>query len=35
MTNTQFNADLRAIKTEWKRLRNFIKYVEKTPWGKV
>jgi uncharacterized Zn finger protein len=31
----EFNANLLAIKTEWKRLRNFIKYVERTPWGKV
>ncbi len=32
---TEFKQDLHAIKTEWKRLRNFIKYVEQEPWGKV
>lgn len=31
----EFQADLLAIKTEWKRLRNFIKYVEQTNWGKM
>ena len=31
----EFKADLLAIKTEWKRLRNFIKYVERTKWGKT
>ena len=30
----EFQTDLRAIKDEWKRLRNFIKYVESTAWGK-
>jgi hypothetical protein len=32
---SEFKQDLLAIKTEWKRLRNFIKYVERKPWGKV
>ncbi|MBN1865624.1 MAG: hypothetical protein JW808_12070 [Victivallales bacterium] len=32
---SEFNSELRAIKTEWKRLRNFIIYVESTPWGKA
>lgn len=30
----EFKQDLLAIKTEWKRLRNFIKYVERRKWGK-
>lgn len=32
---SEFKQDLHAIKTEWKRLRNFIKYVEQEPWGKL
>ncbi len=31
---TEFKQDLLALKTEWKRLRNFIKYVERKEWGK-
>jgi len=31
---SEFKRDLHGIKTEWKRLRNFIKYVERTKWGK-
>jgi uncharacterized Zn finger protein len=31
----EFKADLLTIKTEWKRLRNFIKYVERKKWGKA
>jgi uncharacterized Zn finger protein len=31
----EFKQDLLAIKTEWKRLRNFIRYVERTQWGKA
>ena len=31
----EFKQDLLALKTEWKRLRNFIKYVERKRWGKV
>jgi uncharacterized Zn finger protein len=30
----EFRQDLLAIKTAWKRLRNFIKYVERKKWGK-
>ena len=29
-----FKRDLQALKTEWKRLRNFIKYVERKKWGR-
>lgn len=32
---SEFKKDLLAIKTEWKRLRNFIKYVERKKWGKI
>jgi len=31
---SEFKQDLHDIKIEWKRLRNFIKYVERTKWGK-
>jgi uncharacterized Zn finger protein len=31
---SEFRQDLLALKTEWKRLRNFIKYVERKKWGK-
>ena len=31
----EFRQDLLALKMEWKRLRNFIKYVERKKWGKV
>lgn len=29
----EFKCDLQTLKTEWKRLRNFIKYVERKKWG--
>lgn len=32
---TEFQQDLFALKTEWKRLRNFIKYVERRQWGRM
>jgi len=31
----EFNQYLLALKTDWKRLRNFIKYVERKKWGKA
>jgi uncharacterized Zn finger protein len=31
----EFNQYLLTIKTEWKRLRNFIKYLEQKKWGKT
>ena len=31
----EFRQDLLALKAEWKRLRNFIKFVERKKWGKV
>ena len=30
----EFKRDLQSLKTEWKRLRNFIKYVERKKWGR-
>ena len=30
----EFNKELLAIKSEWKRLRNFIQCIERTTWGK-
>jgi uncharacterized Zn finger protein len=30
-----FQQDIQALKAEWKRLRNFIKYVERKKWGKA